>query len=123
MTGIRLLGFSVMLLAVATVGVVVVYLHNVDLSAFRDHIGEQVTSFTGRSFEVRGGIDSQLISLHPAVVLNDVALGNVSWGKHPYLATASRIELRFDVSRLLSNEIAIKELVVIDYPSPLLPFA
>lgn len=35
-------------------------------------------------------------------------------GKHPYLATASRIELRFDVSRLLSNEIAIKELVVID---------
>jgi uncharacterized protein involved in outer membrane biogenesis len=93
---------------------VVVYLQNIDLSAFRDHIGEQVTSFTGRSFEVRGGIDSRLVSLRPAVVLKDVALGNVSWGKHPYLATASRIELRLDASKLLRNEIAIKELIVVD---------
>ncbi len=54
MTRTRLLGFSVMFMALATVGVVVTYLHNVDLSAFRDHIGEQVTSYrlaarTGRN--------------------------------------------------------------------------
>ncbi len=114
MPRIRVLGLSIVLLAMAAVGGAVIFVHMVDLSAFRDQIGEQVTRFTGRSFEVRGGIDSRLVSLYPAVVLKDVALGNASWGKQPHLVTVDRIELRFDVLKLLANEIKIKELVLID---------
>lgn len=96
----------------AAVVAVVALLMSVDVGQYRDVIARQAEAATGRALTIAGPIDLSL-SLEPAVVLEDVAFANASWGSRPEMMTAERIEAQVEIIPLLTGDIRVKRLVVV----------
>lgn len=76
------------------------------LSAF---LTQKVREETGRDLYIKGGMDFSF-GLTPAIALNQVALSNPSWAERDALFYAERLEIRFHLLPLLSQELAIQEI-------------
>ena len=96
------LGAVVLLLLVA----VAVAVHSVDVREFVGPIQKRVKDATGRDLEVRGGIELKL-GLEPKLVLDDVSLGNASWGKQAQMLTAKQVEAQVALLPLLRRHFEI----------------
>ena len=70
---------------------VAIAIRTVDVNDFAAPIQQRVKDATGRELVIKGGIELKL-SLEPKLMINDVALGNASWGKSPQMLSARRVE-------------------------------
>jgi uncharacterized protein involved in outer membrane biogenesis len=100
------------LLVLLPIGVVVV-LKSMDFNAYRDQISAEVRKATGRQFSINGDLDLAL-SLNPSLTVNDVRLGNVPWGTRPDMVKVGRLEAQVALLPLLSGDIQIQRVVLID---------
>lgn len=95
-------------------GVVAVSLALIDLNTYRAEIGAQVEAATGRALVIDGDLDVEALSLTPSVILNDVGLANAAWGTRPEMIRIRRLELAVELMPLLSGEIDVRRLVLVE---------
>ncbi|NDP43246.1 MAG: AsmA family protein [Aromatoleum sp.] len=93
------------IVVLALVGVAVA-IWTVDVNTFVGPIQQRVKDATGRDLSIRGGIDINL-SLEPRLVIEDVTLGNATWGKQPQMLTAKRVEAQVALLPLLQRRFEI----------------
>ena len=74
------------------------------------NLAAAVKADTGRELSV-GEVGVTLLPL-PAVMLRQVRFANATWGSQPWLAQADRVEVRIDVTALLSHRLHIREIVL-----------
>ena len=78
----------------------VVLVNAIDWNPARPYIARQVTSSTGRGFEIKGDLKVHL-SLWPRIIAHDIVMGNAEWSKDPAMARIKRIEFTISIPRLL----------------------
>jgi len=106
-----LIGLFVLMVATVVAGYAV--LSSLDINQYRDQIIAEAQEATGRKVRIDGEMDLK-ISLSPAIVLNDVGLSNAEWASSEEMVSVNRFELEVAIVPLLSSELQIKRLVVID---------
>jgi uncharacterized protein involved in outer membrane biogenesis len=99
---LAVIGGVVLLLLIA----VAVAIRSVDINEFIGPLQQRVKEATGRDLSVRGGIDFKF-GLEPRLVINDVSLGNASWGKQPQMITAKQLEAQIALLPLLRKRFEI----------------
>ena len=99
---LAVIGGVVLLLLIA----VAVAIRSVDVNEFVGPLKQRVKEATGRELTVRGGIDLKL-GLEPKLVIEDVSLGNASWGKQPQMVTAKQLEAQIELLPLLRKRFEI----------------
>lgn len=76
-------------------------------------IQQRVRDATGRELTIRGGAELKL-SLEPKLVIDDVTLGNASWGASPQMLTAKRIEAQVALLPLLRRRVDVVRFALIE---------
>ena len=99
---LAVLGGVVMLLLIS----VAIAVRTVDVREFVGPIKQRVKEATGRDLDVRGGIDLKL-GLEPKLVLDDVTLGNASWGKDAQMLSAKHVEAQIALLPLLRRRFEV----------------
>jgi len=108
MKAVKIVAGIVVVLIIAVAG----FLLTFDVSQYKGLIQEQAKAATGR--EVKIGDIKLSISLNPAIVISDVALANAPWGSRPEMVTAKRIEASTQLIPLLSGNVKIAGLKLVD---------
>ena len=96
-------------LAVTAVAVVT----NMDFSRSKGLIEEKAKEATGRDLKI-GGEFKVVVGLSPALAVSDVSFANAPWGTRPQMVTARRFEAQVDLIPLLSGNIRVRRLVLLD---------
>ncbi|NIA72124.1 AsmA family protein [Pelagibius litoralis] len=73
----------------------------------------EVKRATGRDLVIAGPVDLQ-ISFSPSVDLQDIRFANASWGSRAEMATISRLEVEVELLPLLTGDIVVNRLVLVD---------
>lgn len=97
----KTLAGAAIVLAVLVAGIVVA-ISMIDVDTLVGPVKDRIRAVTGRELTVGGG-SSLALSLHPRLVLKDVALSNAPWGSAPKLLTAQRLQVEFALLPLLSR--------------------
>ena len=111
---IKRLVLAALLLLVVAVGGFAVFLATADFSDYKDTIAAQIREATGRDVRIRGKIDADLLSLSPAVVVNDLIIANTSWGTAKAIVRVKRLEVQIALLPLLGGNISVKRMVAIE---------
>jgi uncharacterized protein involved in outer membrane biogenesis len=98
---------------VVVVAVVYIVLAAYDFNKFKPQIVDAVLKSTGRTLEIGGPVDVKA-GLSPRLVLTDLAFQNAEWASRPQMVTLKRLEVQVALFPLLSNEIEIKRLILIE---------
>src|SRR5512143_3465264 len=98
----------------ATLLLLVVIVSAFDWNLARPYIARQVTSSTGRSFEIKGDLKVHL-SLWPRIIANDIVMGNAEWSKDPTMAQIKRVEFTMSMPKLLIGRLSFPELSLSDF--------
>jgi uncharacterized protein involved in outer membrane biogenesis len=106
---LAVLGGGVLLLLLA----VAIAVRTVDVKQFIGPVQQRVKEATGRSLDVRGGIDLKL-GLEPKLVLGDVAFGNAPWAKQPQMLTAKQVEVSIALLPLLAKHFEVTRFRLIE---------
>jgi uncharacterized protein involved in outer membrane biogenesis len=103
------------LLAIVVALVVAVYIAitQIDPESYRGEIEAQAETATGRKLTLAGPMDLK-ISLTPAITMEDVSFANAAWGSRENMVTLKRLEVEIAVIPLLSGDIQIKRLVLVE---------
>ncbi len=108
----RILAVFVGLLAVGVIALAA-FLKSIDLNEYRDLIAEQVKQATGRDLKLAG--ETQLtVSLTPTITVSDVSFSNAAWGSRPEMVVARRVEVQIELLPLISGNINVKRLVLVE---------
>jgi hypothetical protein len=92
----------------------VVIVSAIDWNGARPYITRQVTSSTGRSFEIKGDLAVHL-SLWPRIIANDIVMGNAAWSKNPTMARIKRVEFTVSLPKLLIGRLSFPEISLSDF--------
>ena len=84
-----------------------------DFNKFKPRIAALAKQYTGRELTLGGDIELGL-SLFPTLVVNDVAFQNAAWGSSPQMAKVKRLEVQIDFLPILSGDIHISRLTVVN---------
>ena len=84
-----------------------------DYNKFKPRITELAKQYTGRDLTLGGDIELGL-GLYPTLVVNDVTFQNASWGTRPQMAQVKRLEVQVALIPILSGEIHISRLTVLN---------
>lgn len=106
-----LTGLAALVVAVLVAGYAV--LANFDVEQYRDEIQARAKAATGRDLVLAGPIDLR-ISLTPAITAEDVRFSNAAWGSQPDMVLLQRFELEVALLPLLSQELQVKRLVLVE---------
>lgn len=108
----RLAGGAALL---AVVGVVAGYvaLTALDAGDYRDRIEARVERATGRNLRLTGPLELSL-GLSPALTAEGVRFANADWGSRPDMARIRRFDLEVALWPLLTGEIRITRLVLVE---------
>jgi hypothetical protein len=108
----RLAGVAAVL---AVVGVVAAYvaLTALDAGDYRDRIEARVERATGRDLHLTGPLELSL-GLSPALTAEGVRFANADWGSRPDLARIRRFDLEVALWPLLTGELRITRLVLVE---------
>jgi len=98
-----------------TGAVIVIYvvLSNYDFNDLKVPLANSLYKVTGRKLSIGGEIRLD-IGLTPALVVDDITFENAKWGSRPELAKVKRFEIQVELIPLLSRNIAIKRLIMIE---------
>jgi uncharacterized protein involved in outer membrane biogenesis len=106
---LKWLGLSIaalVLLLVATVAFM-------DWNWVKDAVANQLSEQLGRNVTIAGDLDVDL-SLTPQVRVNNIRLDNAPWAEAPHMATIEELVFSIDLLELLTGQIVIPTLTVID---------
>ncbi len=106
------LKIAAVLIATVIVAVIAV-IAMMDFNQYRPLIADQVRQLTGRDLEIKGRLGIGL-SLVPVVEIDDVRFANAPWGSRPHMVTLKRLEVRVRLLPLLSGDIEIERLILIE---------
>ena len=95
------------------VAVVYIVLASYDFNKFKPQIADAVLKATGRTLDIGGPVDVKA-GLSPRLVLTDLSFQNAEWASRPKMVTLKRLEVQVALIPLLSNEIEIKRLILIE---------
>jgi uncharacterized protein involved in outer membrane biogenesis len=90
-----------------------VYVATLDLNTYKDTIATQVRKATGRDLTIAGDLRVAL-SLVPTLAAEGVSLANAEWGTAPHLVRVGRFEVRLALLPLLSRQVTVQSLHLID---------
>lgn len=108
-TALKVLGLFVLTVLFAVVAVI----HSVDVNRYKAHIVTGMEKAIGRKVAIAGEVKLAL-SLSPALVMTDVAVGNAPWGSRPDMATVRRLEIQMALVPLLAGVVKVERLVLIE---------
>lgn len=100
------------LVATAVVAGVVV-LKSIDVNRYRGFIADEAEKATGRKLVIAGDLGLS-ISLSPSVVAQDVSFANAAWGSRPQMAKMKRFEAEVALLPLLSGQVKVERLILIE---------
>ena len=112
MTSRRLMGWTLIFVAVAAIALVV-FVVSFDANRHRAEIQRQVSSALGREVVFLGKLEARL-ALRPLLVAERVIITNPDWASRTYFARASRLEFELDLLAMLRDEIILQGAQVID---------
>lgn len=101
---------AALLLAVGAIGVALLTL---DLNQFVGPVLARLKAATGREITVGGDVGLRF-GLVPRIVATDVRMANAPWGKAPYFVTAKRLEMHVALLPLLSRQLELVRLNVVE---------
>lgn len=84
-----------------------------NLNQHKNKIEKMVEEATGREMLIEGDLHLGL-SLVPTVAVDGVSLGNAAWGTQPQMATVKSIEVKVALLPLLSGDILVERLILIE---------
>ena len=88
-------------------------LASLDFEEYRGTLETLAREATGRDLRLAGAIDLR-VSLAPAVTVEAVSLGNTAWGSRPEMVRLKRFELEAELLPLLSGELQVKRLLLVE---------
>ncbi|MFQ5775418.1 MAG: AsmA family protein [Kiloniellaceae bacterium] len=88
-------------------------LATMDFEDLRGVIEAEAKKATGRDLTIAGPVDLQ-VSLAPAIALENVTFANAPWGVWPEMLSVRRIEVEVALVPLLSGDIQIRRLVLVE---------
>jgi len=94
-------------------GAIGVFIATLDVSQYKGQIVALIEENTGRSVTIDGEMDLA-IGFAPALVVEGVTIGNADWASHPNMVSIGRLEAQVDLVPLLSGEIKVVRLVLVD---------
>ncbi len=106
-----LIGLFALVVAVLVGGYVT--LSNFPVEDLKALIEKQTEKLTGRKLVIAGDVKMD-VSLTPAIVMEEVILANAPWAGDQPLAKIKRLELQLALLSLLSDEVAVERLSVIE---------
>ena len=106
------LGIFIVLI-IALIITVYLVLSSYDFNSLKPRIARAVKDATGRELSLMGDIDLD-IGLTPALVVEDVRFRNAPWGSRPELAKVRRFEVQVDILPLITGNIKVKRLILIE---------
>jgi uncharacterized protein involved in outer membrane biogenesis len=90
---------------------VVLFLAFFDLNRLRGPLSTMVSDKLERPFAIRGDLDVDW-SRTPKITINDIELGNASWGSRPEMFTLDRAEVSLRVPDLFKGQLVLPEIRV-----------
>lgn len=106
-----LVGLLVVVAAVLVTGYAL--LASFDVEQYREVIQAEVKKATGRDIRLDGPVDLR-VSLTPAITVERVGLSNADWGSRPQMLSVERFEVEVALMPLLSGEVQVKRLVLVE---------
>ncbi len=100
-------------LVVLIVGGLAIFLATLDVNQYKDRITTALEDATGRRVTLNGPMDLAL-GFSPALVAEDVSIGNADWAEAPHMASVGRLEAQVDILPLLQGSVRIVRLVLAD---------
>jgi uncharacterized protein involved in outer membrane biogenesis len=97
-------------LLVLVLGAAATFVLTFDAANYKQEIAGAFEAATGRKLHFGGAIESNILTLQPAITLHDASLLNPSGFSRPALATAKRMHLIVRLRPLLDRKIAIVRL-------------
>ena len=104
---------SLAALLVLGIAAVVIIVTSYDYNELKPGIIAVVKKETGRDLKLDGDISISL-SLSPALVVEGVSFQNAEWGSRPQMVTMKRMELEVGLVPLISGDLEINRLVLIE---------
>ncbi len=95
------------------VGGVTVFLATLDVGRYKAEIVALIEGKTGREVAIDGDLDLSL-GLAPALVVENVHLGNASWARDPDMVSVGRLEAQVALLPLLTGDLRVIRLVLAD---------
>lgn len=102
----------VVLLIVAVIAMVLV-VRSYDFNKLKPRISQAALDATGRELKMAGDIELAL-GLTPGLVVEGVSFENAAWGSRPELATVKQLELQVALIPLLSGNVEVKRLILVE---------
>lgn len=90
----------------------VIYLKSLDFNDYKPQIQAAVLDATGRTLSIDGQLTLS-ISLHPALLVEDVHLSNAKGGSRPSMADIERLEVEVRFLPLLFGNVDVERLIVV----------
>lgn len=112
-TWLRVLVGVVALLVLLPVVGIAVFALTFDAEAYKPRIQEAVRNATGRELTLAGPI-GLAPSLVPTITVSDVSLSNMPGGSRPQMVTMRRAEAQIALLPLLSRQVEIRRLVLVE---------
>ena len=94
-------------------GAIGIALLTLDLNQFVGPVLTRLKAVTGREITVGGNLGLRL-GFRPRIVAEDVRVANAPWGKAPHFITAKRLEMQVALLPLLSRELQLVQLNVVE---------
>ncbi len=109
---IRRIALGIAGLLILALGAAATFVLTFDAADYKQEIAAAFESTTGRKLHFGGKIESNILTLRPAITLHDASLLNPPGFSRPALATAKRMHLILRVRPLLERKLAIIRLDV-----------
>jgi len=113
MTRVRKILIGVGVAVVVVIVGAAVALSTIDLNRHVAFVEAKARQATGRELKLKGRIGFTL-SLVPTVAAEDVSFQNAPWGSRPLLASAKRVEVQIALLPLLTGEVVIRRVVLVE---------
>lgn len=99
-------------IALAAIGGII-FIKTMDFNRYRGEIATLVKNATGRDLTIAGDL-GVTISLSPALVVDNVRLANVAWGKEPDMVNIKHLEAQMELMPLLHKEIRVTRILLVE---------
>ncbi|MCA3248034.1 MAG: AsmA family protein [Azospirillum sp.] len=113
MKALKWIAIGLVGLIVLVVGGVFVALSSIDPNQYKPQIVEAARNATGRELALRGDIKLG-IGFNPSFSIADVTLSNMAGGSRPEMVKVGRFEVQVALLPLLSKQVDVKRLVLLD---------
>lgn len=110
---LKWIAIAVVGLVVVAVGAVFIIASSIDPNQYKPQIVDAAKKATGRDLSLKGDIKLSL-GLSPSFGIADVAFGNAAWGSRPEMVKVGRFEVQVALLPLLSKQVEVKRLVLLD---------